>query len=108
MRQQVRQSSGPARERCHRRLPADDIRQFLKPVLDGHEVVESVNTLDHDKPLSGRIDVGDLGRAGCESRGVLLTFHKGGQAKDAQAAGLSPNGNSVAYPFGRINSWNGG
>ena len=39
-------------------------------------------------------------------------FGKGGEAKDASEdwidAGLSPNGNPLPYPFGRINSWNGG
>ena len=47
---------------------------------------------------------GDLGRFGRESRRVLQTVYKGGEAEDTEASGLSPNGNSLLYPFGRSNS----
>ena len=39
---------------------------------------------------------------------VLQAFRAGGAAQDAEAAGLSPNGNSLSYPLGLTNSSNGG
>ncbi len=51
---------------------------------------------------------GYLGRLGRQLERVLPAVYKGGEAEDAQAAGLSPNGNPngspLPYPFGRSNS----